>query len=33
MCGRWEGLLDLKNEEYVVSLSFIWAGLGSSLLL
>ena len=28
MCSR-EGLLDLKNEKYVVSLSFIWAGLSS----
>ena len=29
----WEGLLDLKNEKYVVSLSLIWAGLSSSLFL
>ena len=32
MCSR-EGLLDFENEEYVVSLSSIWAGLSSSLLL
>ena len=31
-CSR-EGLLDLENEEHVVSLSFIWAELSSSLLL
>ena len=29
----WEGLLDLKNEKYVVSLSLVWAGLSSSLAL
>ena len=32
MCSQG-GLLDLKNEKYVVSLSLIWAGLSSSLLL
>ena len=26
-----EGLLDLEDEKYVVSLSLIWAGLSSSL--
>ena len=25
MCS-WEGLLDLENEKYLVSLSLIWAG-------
>ena len=29
----WGGLLDLKNEKYVVSLSFIQAGLSCSLIL
>ena len=32
MCS-WEGLLDLENEKYVVSLSLTWAGLSFSLLL
>ena len=32
MCS-WEGLLDLENEDYVVSLSLIWAGLNFSSLL
>ena len=28
--NSWKDLFDLKNEKYVVSLSFIWAGLRSS---
>ena len=32
MCS-WEGLLDLKNEKYVVSLTLIWAGLSFSSLM
>ena len=32
MCSQ-EGLFDLENEKYVVSLSLIWAGLSSSLAL
>ena len=32
MCSR-EGLLDLESEEYVVSLSLMWAGLSFSSLL
>ena len=27
----WQGLLDVENEEYVVSLFFAWAGLSSFL--
>ena len=31
LCMRsWEGLLDLENRKYVVSLSFVGAGLSSS---
>ena len=29
--NSWKDLFDLKNEKYVVSLSFIWAGSSSSL--